>query len=97
MKNPYANEMLAFYGLKKADVPRYRDCWANSDAGVFIIHTRTGGSNAEVYADEIEAMLNNEDYLRCFDDSFDDSYAYYLFRINEGLQSWLDVKLEVKE
>lgn len=45
--NPMSSVLLACLGLKREDVPRFRDAYVSD--GKIVIYTRTGGGNREYY------------------------------------------------
>lgn len=70
------------------EVPRYRDLWfelipgvSPQEALVLALYTRTGGGNREDYVDENEALTQLPGYITDEDDSFDQTYAVFRFKV----------------
>lgn len=78
-QNPSTEQILSLLNLKKEDIERFRDCGIDGD-GIYIF-TRTGGGNRESYPNEI--LTSHPLYKYDFDDSFDNTYAYYYFESPE--------------
>lgn len=74
------------------DVGRFRDSWVERGEDgkpVFAIYTRNGGGNRERQAEPIASMRANEYYLRDADDTFDETYATFYFRVPDEWQEAL--------
>lgn len=71
---------------------RLRDAWVEKDDDGPVIHvyTRVGGGNRNDYADVIEALRGNENYLRDADDRFDATYASFWFRVPEKFAKYVE-------
>lgn len=82
-ETPGAQLILAAAGLDIQKVGRYRDCYVNKD-GELVVFTRNGGGNREDYEDATEYMRGFPGFVRDYDDDFDCTYAYYVFRLDEG-------------
>ena len=66
--------------------PRFRDCflWDAENPEYddhIIIYTRTGGGNRDDYEVENEAMRQMEGFVTDYDDSFDCTYASWVFKV----------------
>ena len=73
--------ILAVIGLKRCDIERFRNCWIDDKA--IYVYTRTGGGNRDDYPNE--KLTSNPYYLYDHDDSFDSTYATYLFKIPDEI------------
>ena len=78
-KNPSAEKILAVIGLEEWQVERFRDVDINEKMSEIIITARTGGLNRESFPQK--ELKNNPNYLYDEDDDFDNTYAYYHFKI----------------
>lgn len=68
--------------------PRFRDCFLNDEEhpeydNCIHVFTRTGGVNREAYQFEIEEMQKLPGFVADFDDSFDSTYASWIFQVPE--------------
>jgi hypothetical protein len=69
-------------------VGRYRDHWLEKDesgdepALVLAVYARIGGGNREEYADNIRQMQALTTYVSDADDSYDNTYATFRFRMS---------------
>lgn len=70
------------------DAGRYRDCWIERwpDGLVFAVYTRNGGPNRKEYAGVIKELQANSLYIRDADDSFDNTYATFYFRLPDWVK-----------
>jgi len=80
-ENPDANVLLGMLGVNKEIFERYRDIYLNKDGTKITVYTRCGGGNRMVYGRVFEIMKNHPNYLRDYDDSFDNTYAYIEFSV----------------
>ena len=78
-KNPSTEKILSLIGLEECDVERFRDVDIDEKESEIIITARTGGLNRKAFPQK--ALKNNPHYLYDEDDEFDNTYAYYHFRI----------------
>lgn len=86
--NRAATCLLKMAGLDYRKIPRFRDCYV--EKGNIVVFTRSGGGNRECFAEsddhsECCHTLNDEltykqNYITDYDDDFDSTYAYFLFR-----------------
>ena len=79
--------MACFYfmpmlGRKQDDYPRFRDCFLSEDENYIDIYTRVGGLNRDCGYGE-EKLYEDENFVETFDDSFDNTYATYRFKVPE--------------
>lgn len=80
--------VLPMLGKHADEYPRFRDCFTSDKEhpeydGHIHVYTRTGGGNREGYTDEINEMRSMPDFVADFDDSFDSTYASFVFRVPE--------------
>ena len=72
-------------GKHPDEYPRFRDCFVEKNC--ILVHTRTGGGNREDYETENNEMTNHPNYMTDYDDSFDSTYANFIFSVPE---KWKD-------
>ncbi len=70
------------------EYPRFRDCFLADEEhpeydNHIHIYTRVGGGNRSSYAEEISEMRAMPGYVTDFDDSFDSTFASFVFEIPE--------------
>jgi hypothetical protein len=70
-------------GKHPDEYPRFRDCFVDIDDKTINIYTRVGGGNRESHKDEIEELRKNQNYIRDYDDNFDNTFATFVFSIPE--------------
>lgn len=75
--------LLGMIGCTKESIPRYRDVFICDKGENIIIYTRTGGGNRGDYQEEIDKLKSNPNYLEDYDDDFDETYAYFKFKVPE--------------
>ena len=95
--NPDADTILAIIGIKKEDIPRFRDVYTlkiNRSAAVDI-YTRTGGGNREEYEEENKQLCAHENFLYDEDDEGDSTYAHFYFSVlSKGTNSFHKISKE---
>lgn len=77
------------------DYPRFRDCHVqmNEQNPEIHVYTRVGGGNRnEGYAEEV--LQSHPNFIRDFDDDFDNTYATYCFSVPDEFKS--DFNLIIK-
>lgn len=80
--------ILPMLGKHPDEYPRFRDCFT-SDAehpeynDHIHVFTRAGGGNRESYEAEIAELQSHPNYVTDFDDSFDSTYASFVFTVPE--------------
>src|SRR5215469_975950 len=96
--NPYARMLLKMLNVDVIQIPRFRDCFLNTD-GVIVIFTRTGGGNREYYENATpenpEGPWNSDlrklrGYLGDEDDSYDGTYAHFFYKVPEEYADMAD-------
>lgn len=95
-KNPDRNIILKMIGITEEACGRFRDCYIEDEN--IIVFTRLGGGNRECYCDtdeehnssdsgcyqhNIEYLQANTNYVKDYDDGFDETYAYFVYNIPE--------------
>lgn len=71
--------LLAILGQTPETVARYRDCFVNKELEIEV-YTRIGGNNREDYETDIQAMRAHPLFVRDYDDDFDSTFAYFVFK-----------------
>jgi len=61
---------------------------------VISVYLRVGGGNRESYAKEIEELRKAEGFIEDYDDSFDNTFAVFLFAVPEKFEKDYDSILE---
>ena len=79
--NPAATLCLGALDLAATEFGRFRDAFLCN--GEIVVHTRCGGGNREDYQHVFDKMREHPDFLRDYDDSFDSTYADFVFRFPE--------------
>jgi len=78
--NPACVLLLPMLGRKSDEYPRFRDCFLSDDKKHIDVYTRVGGNNRnQGYGEEI--LYSDENYVDTFDDSFDNTFATYRFKV----------------
>ncbi len=76
---------MPMLGRKQEEWPRFRDCYITEDNHI-AIYTRVGGNNrGQGYGEE--KLYDDENFIRTYDDGFDNTYATYEFKVPE---KWKD-------
>lgn len=84
-ENKDAGVFLKGLNMKRSDFERYRDAWLNADGTKIIIYTRLGGQNRDSYGEVINDIRLHDLYLEDYDDEYDNTYAYFVFKVPEHL------------
>lgn len=97
--NPAVFFILPMLGKHPDEYPRFRDCFCNDEEHPeyndhIHVYTRTGGGNRGSYEDENAEMTEMPDYVADFDDSFDSTYASWIFRVPDR---WKDDFTKLRE
>lgn len=82
-ENPDYAILLGTLGLNKNSFGRYRDVYLNADGSVIIVYTRLGGPNRKDYKQFITNLRKHPNYMKDYDDDYDDTYAYFEFSVPE--------------
>ena len=78
--NPSTFYFLPMLGKHPDEYPRFRDCFIGEDENSIVILTRVGGNNRNCGFGE-EELYNHPNFIKTYDDDFDDTYGYYVFSI----------------
>ena len=87
--NPACVLVMPMLGRKQEDYPRFRDCFVTEDENIAIF-TRAGGNNRNCGLGE-EELYKDPNYIRTYDDDFDNTYATYEFRVPEKWKKDFDL------
>ena len=84
--------VLPVLGKHPEEYPRFRDCFLGDEEhpeynGKIQIYTRVGGGNRDDYEEEIAALRKMPGFIADFDDSFDSTFASFVFDIPEKWQA----------
>lgn len=83
--NPACIFFMPMLGRKQEEWPRFRDCHITDENNI-AIYTRVGGNNRGCGYGE-EKLYEDENFIRTYDDDFDNTYATYEFKVPE---KWRD-------
>jgi len=89
--------ILPMLGRHPKEYPRFRDCFTEDEEHPeyndhIHVYTRVGGGNRESgYGEEI--LYKDENFVATFDDSFDNTFASYVFSVPE---KWKDDYEKIK-
>lgn len=83
--NPATITILSILKLDPQRVTRFRDAWFTDDGKHMVVLTRCGGNNRSEYADGYRYLSEHKLYVADHDDTFDSTYAHFLFRVPENL------------
>lgn len=82
-ENEDATALLGMINLTRNDFQRYRDVHLNVAGTIITVLTRIGGNNRKDYRQVFTNIRRNEFYVKDFDDNFDNTYAYFQFKVPE--------------
>ena len=85
--NPGCLFLMPMLGKTECEYPRFRDCFYED--GLIAIYTRVGGPNRGQGYGEDE-LYQDPNFVRTYDDDFDNTYGTYLFRVPEKWRSDFD-------
>ena len=93
--------ILPMLGKHPDEYPRFRDCFVSDPEhkehdNKIHVYTRVGGGNREYYDDEIEELRAMPGYVGDFDDSFDCTYATFIFDVPEKFKKDFTLIVEGK-
>ena len=80
--NPACFFFMPMLGRTQQEYPRFRDCFLTDDGERIAIYTRVGGGNRNCGYGE-EALYEDPNFVRTYDDEFDCTYATYEFNVPE--------------
>jgi len=80
--------VMPMLGKHPDKYPRFRDCFISDEESPqydnhIHIYTRTGGGNRDSYTEENQTMRDMDGFVADFDDSFDSTFASWIFKIPE--------------
>lgn len=87
--NPACVFFMPMLGRKQDEYPRFRDCFLSDDKKHILIFTRVGGNNRNCGFGE-EELYKDPNFVRTYDDDFDNTYGYYEFSVPEKWQADFD-------
>lgn len=73
--------LLGMLNLTEKDFGRFRDIYLNKDGTKIIVYTRCGGGNREDYKEVFDRMSKHPNYVKDYDDDFDNTYCYFEFSV----------------
>jgi len=79
--NPASAYVLSYLHLSNTEVSRFRDTCISEDGKLVTVYARIGGGNREHHANEWEALKGHPQYVRDYDDTFDNTYASIEFKV----------------
>ena len=79
--NPACVLIMPMLGRRQNEWPRFRDCFVED--GKIAIYTRVGGNNRGCGYGE-EELYKDPHFVKTYDDSFDNTYATYIFNVPEN-------------
>ena len=80
-ENKDADKLVYMVDLERDAFGRFRDIYLNADGTSIIVYTRCGGSNRQEYDKVFEDMESHDEYIRDYDDEYDETYCYFEFSI----------------
>ena len=87
--NPACVFIMPMLGRKQAEWPRFRDCWVTEEGNI-AIYTRVGGGNRNCGYGE-EQLYEDPNFLKTYDDEYDNTYATYEFKVPEKWKADFDL------
>lgn len=75
--------LLGMLSLNMEYFSRFRDVELIANGTKIQVLTRTGGGNREDYKENWEKIRANQFYITDYDDDFDSTYAYIVFKVPE--------------
>lgn len=86
--NPSAFFVLPMLGKHAESYPRFRDCFLADEEhprydNHILVYTRVGGGNREDYQEQIDELRASPNYVSDYDDSFDCTFATFVFSVPE--------------
>lgn len=89
--NPCVIWVLPMLGKHPEEYPRFRDCFVGDKEHPeykdhILVYTRTGGNNRDCYEEANQAMRDMEGFVTDYDDSFDNTFASWVFKVPEKWQ-----------
>jgi hypothetical protein len=98
---PLAPQLMSILDLvnfehNKFTAPRFRDAYPVLEEGEWVIHvlTRVGGDSRDEYQGGIRQLQSHELFKRDYDESYDKSYATFVFSTPDDMQVEMKKKLK---
>lgn len=87
--------ILPMLGKHPDEYPRFRDCFLHDEEhpeykNHIHVYTRVGGGNRDCGFGE-EKLYEDPNYVTTFDDSFDSTFATYIFKVPEKWKADFDL------
>lgn len=82
-ENPDATALLGMLSLTRKDFERYRDVYLNKGGTRIIVVARIGGTQKKYYKHVFKTIKKHPNYIKNYDDEFDQTYTYFEFSIPE--------------
>lgn len=83
---------LAVYmaGFEISEIERFRDAIVTEENGFHYVEilTRTGGANRSYYPNK--KLFNSLQFIKCYDDSYDNTYSHFIFRVQNYFELNMD-------
>ena len=92
--NPACMLIMPMLGRKQTEWPRFRDCWVTEEGNI-AIYTRVGGGNRNCGYGE-EQLYEDPNFLKTYDDEYDNTYATYEFKVSEKWKADFDLIMDGK-
>lgn len=90
--NPATFIILPMLGRHPDEYPRFRDCFINEEKQIEV-YTRVGGNNRNCgYGEEV--LYKDPNFVRTYDDDFDNTYGFYVFNVPEEWKEDFDKIIE---
>ena len=90
--NPATFIILPMLGRHPNEYPRFRDCFVNKENQIEV-YTRVGGNNRNCgYGEEV--LYKDPNFVRTYDDDFDNTYGFYVFNVPEEWKEDFDKIIE---
>lgn len=80
-ENEEAIVLLGMIGVTRNEFQRYRDVWLNKEGTIITVLTRLGGGNRPEYKQVFINMKKNKNFIKEYDDDFDNTYCYFEFKV----------------
>lgn len=79
-ENPETDLLLGMIGMKREDFGRFRDIYPSANGEEIIVYTRCGGFNRHQWQDLYDILKKCPFYDRDYDDEWDSTYSYIVFK-----------------
>ena len=86
-ENPDTNNLLYMLKVDRNFFGRFRNVYLSGDGQTIIVYTRLGGPNREYWKEYIDNIRKHKDYIEDWDDDFDETYAYFRFKVPYGYKT----------